>query len=114
MPLIFKIVPASLWRDAETAGVFMGAPIDQADGFIHFSTAAQVEETAGRHLAGQADLMLAAVDSETLGDDLKWEVSRAGALFPHLYAPLALAHVAWAKPLPLDARGRHDFSGLLA
>lgn len=111
--LIFKIVPASLWRDAEVTGVFAGTPVDHADGFIHFSTAAQAEETAAKHFAGQTELMLVAVDPRKLGTALEWEVSRGGALFPHLYAPLALADVIRVKPLPLDTRGRHDFTGAL-
>jgi uncharacterized protein (DUF952 family) len=110
---IYKILPAALWHEAESTGTFPGAPVDLADGFIHFSTAAQVEETAAKHFAGQDDLLLASVDPAVLGDTLKWEVSRGGALFPHLYAPLAVSSVVWVKPLPLRA-GIHDFSGLLA
>jgi uncharacterized protein (DUF952 family) len=85
MPTIYKIGSASLWRAAEKAGVFHGSEDDRRDGFIHFSTADQVEETAAKHFAGQADLLLIAVDSAKLGDALKWEPSRGGALFPHLY-----------------------------
>ena len=88
MPLIYKICPAALWRQAEADGVFRGSPVDLADGFIHFSTAEQAKETAAKHFAGQRDLVLVAVDSETLGGVLQWEPSRGGALFPHLYAPL--------------------------
>lgn len=113
MSLIYKILPAALWRDAKASGALTGAPVDLADGFIHFSTAAQVAETAAKHFAGQDDLLLAAVDPATLGDALKWEVSRGGALFPHLYAPLAVKNVLWVKPIPLRA-GAHDFSELLA
>ena len=111
--LVFKIVPSLLWLEAETRGVFGGAPIDLADGFIHFSTAAQVEETAAKHFAGGRDLLLVAVDPDRLGAALRWEISRDVSLFPHLYAPLAFADVAWAKPLPLAPEGRHDFTGLL-
>lgn len=111
--MIYKILPAALWREAEAAGVFLGAPVDLADGFIHFSTAAQVEETAARHFAGQDGLLLLAASPETFGDALKWEISRGGALFPHLHAPLAVADALWVKPLPLRD-GAHDFSGLLA
>ena len=111
--LIYKIVPASLWREAETSGFFSGSPIDHADGFIHFSTAEQARETAARHFAGQADLLLVAVAIESLGEALRFEPSRGGALFPHLYAPLALSAVLWAKPLPLGSDGAHDFDGLL-
>ena len=113
MPLILKIVPRALWLEAESVGLFIGAPVDRADGFIHFSTPAQIEETAARHFAGQRDLLLVAVDPEGLGEALRFEVSRGEALFPHLYAPLVLADVAWAKPLPLAPDGRHDFTGLV-
>lgn len=112
--LIYKIVPEALWREAETAGVFHGAPVDLADGFIHFSTATQVGETAARHFAGQDDLVLVAVEGAKLGDALKHEVSRGGALFPHLYAPLDPAAVLWVKPLPLGGDGRHLFPELAA
>lgn len=106
---IYKIVPASLWQEARAAGVFDGAPVDHADGFIHFSTAAQVGETAARHFAGQTDLLLVAVDAEALGDRLVYEPSRGGDLFPHLYAPLPLEAVLWEKPLPLGTDGLHVF-----
>jgi uncharacterized protein (DUF952 family) len=108
MPLIYKITPATLWREAEAQGTFPGAPVDRADGYIHFSTAEQVRETAAKHFAGQDDLLLVAVDAESLGADLRFEPSRGGALFPHLYAPLALSAVAWVKPLPLK-NGVHLF-----
>jgi uncharacterized protein (DUF952 family) len=111
--LIYKIVPAPLWREVEAAGCWHGAPVDTADGFIHFSTAAQVAETAARHFAGQDDLLLVAVDPQSLGEALKWEPSRGGALFPHLHAPLAVATVAWSRPLPRSPNGAHDFTGLI-
>ena len=113
MTLIYKILSRAAWAQAEAAGVFAGAPVDLADGYIHFSTAAQAAETAAKHFAGQADLMLLTVDADALGAALKWEVSRGGALFPHLYAPLALEHVKSARPLPLGPDGRHDFSEAL-
>lgn len=113
MALIYKIVTISLWREAERAGLFLGAPVDLADGYIHFSTADQARETAARHFAGHANLLLAAVDAGGLGDAVRWEPSRGGALFPHLYAPLAVADVVWVKPLPIGAHGAHDFAGLL-
>lgn len=106
---IYKICPRTLWREAEKAGLFSGAPVDVADGFIHFSTAGQVRETAGKHFSGQNDLLLIAVDGERLGGALKYEVSRGGALFPHLYAPLDLAAVTSVRPLPLGVDGLHDF-----
>lgn len=110
--LIYKICPAALWAEAEAQGRLVGAPVDLADGFIHFSTAAQAGETAARHFAGQTDLKLVAVDVAALGAALKWEVSRGGALFPHLYAPLDLAAVAFVRDLPLGADGAHAFPAL--
>jgi uncharacterized protein (DUF952 family) len=112
MQPIYKICPESLWHDAGRAGAFDGAPIDLADGFIHFSTAEQVAETAARHFAGQDDLVLVAVDPGLLGDALRYEVSRGSALFPHLYGPLSLSAVCWVKPLPLGSDGRHVFPDL--
>jgi uncharacterized protein (DUF952 family) len=105
MTLVYKIAPAALWRAAEESGWFTGAPVDLADGYIHFSTAAQVRETARRHFAGQDDLVLVAVDAALLGSDLRHEPSRGGDLFPHLYAPLPLAAVLWVRPLPLGDDG---------
>jgi uncharacterized protein (DUF952 family) len=112
MPLIYKICPLALWRGAERAGAFAGAPVDLADGFIHLSTAAQVRETAARHFAGEGDLVLVAVEAEALGEALRWEPSRGGALFPHLYGVLPLSAVAWVKPLPLGPEGAHRFPDL--
>jgi uncharacterized protein (DUF952 family) len=112
MTVIYKICPAALWREAERAGVFVGAPVDIADGFIHFSTAAQVAETAAKHFAGQADLLLVRVATTTLGERLKWEPSRGGALFPHLYGPLNTTDAHRVEPLPLGADGRHMFPPL--
>ena len=110
--MIYKICPASLWRETERAGRFRGAPVDLADGYIHFSSADQVVETAARHFAGQHDLMLIAVDPGALGPALKWEPSRGGDLFPHLYAELRLEAVKWARPLPLAPDGQHVFPPL--
>jgi uncharacterized protein (DUF952 family) len=109
---IYKICESALWREAEAVGLFRGAPIDTRDGFVHFSTATQVQETAARHFAGAADLMLIAVDAAALGDALKWEVSRGGDLFPHLYGTLPLTAVLWARPLPLGRDRRHVFPEL--
>ena len=108
---IYKISPQSLWREAERTGAFTGAPVDLADGFIHFSTAAQVAETAARHFAGAPDLVLVAVDAAALGAALRQEPSRGGALFPHLYGTLPLSAVRWVKPLPLGMNG-HVFPEL--
>ncbi|WP_378944497.1 DUF952 domain-containing protein [Mesorhizobium sp. ANAO-SY3R2] len=106
---IYKICPEPMWRDAERSGIFLGAPVDLADGFIHFSTASQVVETAAKHFAGQDNLLLVAIDGDRLGPALKYEVSRGGALFPHLYAPLETSAAIWARPLPLKSDGTHDF-----
>ncbi|KQS81035.1 dihydroorotate dehydrogenase [Rhizobium sp. Leaf384] len=105
--IIYKIVPTSLWRNAQAAGSFDGAPVDLADGFIHFSTADQVAETARRHFAGQDDLLLVAIDGERLGEALIYEPSRGGALFPHLYGPLPMTAVLSEQPLPLAPDGTH-------
>lgn len=110
---IYKILPAPLWRAAQEAGAFRGTGVDLADGYIHFSTAAQVAETARRHFAGQRDLLLVAVDSTALGDTLRWEPSRGGDLFPHLYGALPLDAARRIDPLPIGSEGAHDFSGLL-
>ena len=109
---IYKICDSALWREAERAGVFAGAPVDHADGFIHFSTAAQVAETAARHFAGKEDLLLLAVDAAVLGPALRYEPSRGGQLFPHLYGTLPLTAVRWVRLLPLGANGRHVFPEL--
>jgi len=102
---IYKICDAALWRAAERAGAFHGAPVDVADGYIHFSSGPQVRETAARHFAGVSDLMLVAVDADALGTALRHEPARDGALFPHLYGALPMAAVLWVKPLPLGAGG---------
>lgn len=109
MTVIYKICPQALWQLAEAKGVFDGAPIDHSDGYIHFSTAEQARETAAKHFSGQEDLLLIAVDGDKLGDALKWEPSRGGALFPHLYGALDVSVVEWVKSLPLNADNNHDF-----
>jgi len=106
---IYKIMAASEWAAAQAAGVYAGSAHDRRDGFIHFSTAAQVAETAAKHFAGQADLVLLAVDPGRFGDVLKWEASRGGALFPHLYGPLPADAVIRIDDLPRDANGLHRF-----
>lgn len=113
MPVLYKICPASLWREAEREGIFRGSEHDRHDGFIHFSSAGQVAETAARHFAGQHDLLLIAVDADKLGNALKWEPSRGGALFPHLYGDLDPDAVMWITPLPLDPDGGHSFPDFL-
>jgi uncharacterized protein (DUF952 family) len=107
-PIIYKITPKDAWQSAKAKGVFEGAPIDLSDGYIHFSTADQARETAAKHFADQDDLLLVAIDAVALGDALKWEPSRGGALFPHLYAHLSMEHVLWEKPMPLDKNGVHQ------
>jgi uncharacterized protein (DUF952 family) len=108
LPLIYKILTASEWELARKHGVFRGSAVDIKDGFVHFSAAHQVKETAAHHFAGQSDLMLLAIDSADLGNALKWETSRGGDLFPHLYGDLEVLHVKWAAPLPLR-EGKHLF-----
>jgi uncharacterized protein (DUF952 family) len=112
MALIFKIVAAEEWRAAETAGVFRGSAVDLQDGYIHFSTAEQAPETAARWFAGRHDLVLAAIETSALGAPLRWERSRGGALFPHLYDALSLTAVVWTRALPLGADGAHVFGDL--
>lgn len=110
--IVYKVCSEALWRDAEREGLFRGAPVDLQDGYIHFSTAAQVAETLARHFAGQKDLLLISVEADRLGDGLKWEPSRGGALFPHLYGELDLSAVTKISPLPLDAKGIHTLPPL--
>jgi uncharacterized protein (DUF952 family) len=110
---IYKICGAALWRNAEAAGRFHGAAIDERDGYIHFSSASQVKETAAKHFSGADGLVLVAIDAGRLGSALRWEPARGGALFPHLYGELPLDYVLWVKPLPLGADGRHVFPELM-
>jgi uncharacterized protein (DUF952 family) len=109
MTPIYKICTAAEWREAERDGVYGGSAVDKKDGFIHFSTAEQTAGTAAKWFAGQRDLVLVAVDGDALGDKLRWEPSRGGALFPHLYGDLPLKAVQRVDALPLDADGRHVF-----
>ena len=113
MALIYKIVAAEAWEAAVARGVFDGASIDLSDGYIHFSTAAQVEETAAKHFAGQDNLLLVAVEEAALRGKLVYEASRGGALFPHLYAPLPTALTKFAVPLKRRPDGAFDFAGLI-
>ena len=110
--IIYHMCRAEEWQAAQACGHHAGSSQDVADGFIHFSTAAQVVESAARHRAGQSGLVLLAVDAAALGDALKWEPSRGGQLFPHLYGPLPLGAVVAADPLPLGADGAHLFPAL--
>lgn len=111
--LIYKIFRRPEWDSFRAAGETLGAPIDLSDGFIHFSTAAQVVETAAKHFSAESDLVLVAFDADALGDALRWEPSRGGALFPHLYRALSLAEVVWDKSLPLGLTGHIFPEGLL-
>jgi uncharacterized protein (DUF952 family) len=112
MAVIYKICPAALWGSAIASGVFRGSPVDLADGYIHFSTLAQVRETADRHFAGQGNLVIIAFEEETLGDGLRYEAARGGQMFPHLFGTLDPHLALWAEPLPLGADGRHVFPDL--
>ena len=107
--LVYKILTAPQWEELDSVGEIAGAPVDLADGFVHFSTGAQARATAAKHFAGQEGLMLLAMEAERMGDALKWEPSRGGDLFPHLYGPLCRSDLVWARPLPLGADGAHRF-----
>jgi uncharacterized protein (DUF952 family) len=104
LSLIYKILPRAAWDEAVACGRFDGSPVDVLDGYIHFSTAAQAQDTAARHFRGQTGLVVVAVEAEALGPALRWEPSRGGQLFPHLYAPLdpTLAKAVTAAPLGAD------------
>ncbi len=106
---IYKIIDKTAWAAAEAAGIFNGASIDLQDGYIHFSTAAQAPETAALHFTGQSGLVLVSVATAELGQALKWEPSRGGELFPHLYGALELSQVARVDELPVGPGGTHQF-----
>ena len=110
--MIYHMCRADTWQEAVRTGAYHGTADDQRDGFIHFSTAEQIAESARRHRAGQAGLLLIAVESDRLADRLKWEKSRGGALFPHLYGALDPAEAASVRPLPLGPDGEHVFPPL--
>ena len=105
--LIFHLCRRDEWEEARSPEAYAGSSQDRQDGFIHFSTAEQLPESARKHRAGQPDIVLLAVDPALLGDTLKWEPSRRGALFPHLYGPLPVSAVRWTKDLPLGPDGIH-------
>lgn len=107
--VIYKVVSDHEWAAAKQAGVYTGSAVDIQDGFIHLSSADQLKETVSKHFAGQTDLLLLAVEAESLGETLKWEPSRGGALFPHVYGNLPLSAVRSAEPLPLSDDGNHVF-----
>ncbi len=105
MTRVYKLLGRAEWEAALGEGVFEGSAVDLADGFIHFSTAAQAQETGRRYFAGQTDLVIVGFDAEALGEGLKWEPSRGGDLFPHLYAPLPTDLAVEARPVTLGADG---------
>ena len=105
--LIYKIMSLQQWSIAQEAGVFKGAEVDLVDGYIHFSTATQVGETLSKHFAGQSNLVLLSVAVDSLGEDLRWEPSRGGQLFPHLYGELPCEKVVACNELELDKSGKH-------
>ena len=104
---VYKIVSADEWQAAESTGQFAGSAVDLQDGFIHFSTAAQVQATADKHFRGQSGLLLVAVDSSVLGESLRWETSRGGQRFPHLYDKLPVALASSVSEIRQDKHGNH-------
>ena len=112
MDVVYKILTSPEWEEADAKGVFLGSAADLRDGFIHLSSAEQTEETVLRHFSGASVLVLVAVNTNALGAALRWEPSRGGALFPHLYRPLRSSEVVWARPF--DARQPSDLRRLLA
>ncbi len=109
---LYKILDRAAWEAAGRAGVYHGSDVDLADGFIHFSTASQAEETARRHFHGQDDLLVLAVEADTLGEALRWEPSRGGALFPHLHGPLPCHLVVEVRSAPLGEDGVPELGAL--
>lgn len=103
--LIYKIFRAQEWSEMQAKGHSDGAPVDLADGFVHLSTALQLQGTLAKHFAGEEDLMLLACDTETMEDALRWEPSRGGAMFPHLYRPLRMADIRWTRRIQLTGNG---------
>lgn len=112
MARIYKILSQTEWAAAQAKGVFEGSAVDLADGYIHFSTAAQAGETARRHFAGQDDLVVLALEAEALGEALVWEPSRGGDLFPHLYASLPTDKVIEVTAAPLGPDGIPELGAL--
>jgi len=110
--LIYKVFRAGEWAELAATGETRGAPVDLADGYVHFSTAAQLGETLRRHFRGERDLWLLAVDAEAAGEAMRWEPSRGGALFPHLYCPLRRADVLWSRRIEDGAEGPIPPEGL--
>lgn len=109
MTIIYKIIGGDEWDAARGCDRYAGSRDDKRDGFIHFSTEDQMRETAAKHFAGQDNLVLLAIDEASLGTALQWDVSRGGALFPHLYGALSVSSVVRSWPLPLNEAGNHEF-----
>ena len=112
VPVLYKIMPRQEWEEAQAQGIYRGSEVDIKDGFIHLSAARQVRATAQKHFSGQADLVLLSLREENLGQSLKWEASRGGDLFPHIYGALQLTAITDVYPLPL-VKGTHQFPGNL-
>ena len=112
MTTIYKVLDSAAWQTAQNSGFFSGSAVDVRDGFIHFSAKDQLAETLHKHFAGGSDLVLLYIRSERIADGLRWEPSRGGALFPHLYAPLPVAAVHRVEALRLDAHGSHILPSL--
>lgn len=110
--LIYHLARAEDWQAFGPAGTYVGGAHDRRDGFVHMSTKDQIVESAARHRAGEEGLLLLALMSDRLGDALRWEESRGGALFPHLYGAIPPDAVAWSAPLPVGPDGRHVFPPL--
>ena len=107
--VVYKVISRELWRAAEDAGMFEGADVDRRDGYIHLSTQEQVVETVALHFAGMTDLLLIAIDPDQLSETLRWEPSRGGHLFPHVYGSIPMTAVVGVNPLPLGEDGAHQF-----
>ena len=112
MTRIYKLLTRPEWLAASDAGVFHGSPVDLADGYIHFSTAAQAQETGRKYFSGVEGLVAVAFESEALGEGLRWEPSRGGDLFPHLYGPLPTALAVEVRDVALDGNGAPMLDGL--
>ncbi len=110
-PVVFKVLARADWDEARVDGLYRGSPDDRRDGFIHFSAAYQLEGTLAKYFRGKADHLLVAFDTDALGPELKWEPSRGGDLFPHLYGPLPVALALWQRPLELGADGVPNLQG---
>jgi uncharacterized protein (DUF952 family) len=111
--IIYHMCKVEEWKAVYESGVYWGSSQDQEDGFIHFSTAEYIVDSAAKHRAGQDGLLLLSVDSDTLGDAVKWEEARGGILFPHVYGGLPVSSVSEMEPLPVGSDGKHIFPNLV-